>query len=442
MEAAQTLHLHPASHVELRPDGVFIDGLLVGDATLAELVSARIDQGESPDEAVVKALEIGARVLSRESTAGDVEFVRREFEKVSAEFQRAFEDQAGAATEELGKRLEEFLAPEDGALSSVLDAHSEGLSEELTRHFGADRSTAVQNQIRDAIDKKLAEQRDALLKQFSAEDGHNPLAGFKAAVEKELKAGAEVSRSLLEKLAALEVEIQRLHDAHRADEELGAMHDLASIKGRDFEDVAFELIERLADARGDVAHRVGDERSESGGKKGDVVIEIDAQQGTPRARIVLELKDEKLSRNAAWAVLNDALVERDAAFAILLVASGEEVPARTEALHEYEGNKLIVPLDKESLDPTGLDLAYRYARSRALMAGESELAVDAPGVRQATDEALSALKEAQKIRNSLTGASKGIAGARETLDLMVDRVRSALERVEGLIDSAEEPGTP
>ena len=44
------------------------------------------------------------------------------------------------------------------------------------------------------------------------------------------------------------------------------------------------------------------------------------------------------------------------------------------------------------------------------MAAERELALDAAGVRDAAEEALSALKDAQKIRSSLTGASKGVDG--------------------------------
>jgi hypothetical protein len=135
-------------------------------------------------------------------------------------------------------------------------------------------------------------------------------------------------------------------------------------------------------------------------------------------------------------VLNAALAERDAAFAILLVASDEKVPSGRQQLHEYEGNKMIVALDKETMDPAALELAYRYARCRCLMAAERDLAVDAAGVRDAAEEALSALKDAQKIRSSLTGASKGVQAARDTLDAMVLRVETSLARVETLIDSA------
>jgi hypothetical protein len=150
----------------------------------------------------------------------------------------------------------------------------------------------------------------------------------------------------------------------------------------------------------------------------------------------VDAKDERLSKNKAWQVLNEALTERDASFAILVVASEDKVPAGREPLQEYEGNKMIVALDKDTLDPRGLELAYRYGRCRSLMSAEAGLEVDAAGVRDAAEEALSALRDAQKIRNSLTGATKGVDSAREALEAMVSRVRLSLERVESLIAAA------
>ena len=57
-------------------------------------------------------------------------------------------------------------------------------------------------------------------------------------------------------------------------------------------------------------------------------------------------------------------------------------------------------------------------------------------MRDAAEEALSALQDAQKIRSSLTGASKSVDAARETLDAMVERVEASLARVESLIAAA------
>jgi hypothetical protein len=254
---------------------------------------------------------------------------------------------------------------------------------------------------------------------------------------REVKRSGESNEKLIEKLTQLEGEVKRLRDAREAEADLAAERERGTGKGREFEQQAFELIDELATARGDAAHHVGDERSASGGKRGDIVIEIDAGAGPARGRIAIDAKDERLSKNRAWEVLNASMAERDASFAILVVASDEKVPAGREPLHEYEGNKMIVTLDKETFDGRALELAYRYARCRTLMARERELAIDAPGVRDAAEEALSALKQAQSVRSSLTGARKGVEGAREALDGMVGRVEASLERIESLISSAD-----
>jgi hypothetical protein len=119
-----------------------------------------------------------------------------------------------------------------------------------------------------------------------------------------------------------------------------------------------------------------------------------------------------------------------------VVASDEKVPSGREILHEYEGNKMIVTLDKDQLDARALELAYRYARCRCLMAAERDLALDAAGVRDAAEEALSALRDAQKIRSSLTGANNSVKVAHETLDAMVGRVQASLSRVEVLVSAS------
>jgi len=432
MEAARTLQLTRAS-VEVRGGAVVIDGLVVDDRTLVELVERRLEQEMAPEDTVRQAVEIGARVLDREATAAEVDFVKREFERASDEVERSFAERAEKVADDLERRLEGFLGEDGGAMAKALDAHAEDLTELVARHFGEDRNTAVQHRLQEIVAKKLQESRQDLLKQFSAADGHNPLADFKSSVIGQMKQSGERHDAMIQKLTALEGEIARLRDAGEAAVELATERERGTSKGRTFEDQAFRLVEEMASARGDVALHVGDERSTSGGKSGDIVIELEAASGQARGRIAIDAKDERLSKNKAWQVLDSSLDERDARFAILLVAAEEKVPAGREPLHEYEGNKMIVMLDKETLDQRPLELAYRYARCRCLMAEEQDLEVDAAGVRTAAEEALSALRDAQRIRQSLTGASRGVEGARAALDAMVARVQAALERVETLI---------
>jgi hypothetical protein len=441
MEAVRTLQTvlpsEPTGSAAVRVNGdeVLIDGLSVEDRTLVELIEHRLDREISAVETVTDALEIGARVLDREATGAEVDAIRRELERASAEAEHAFAERARKIAEHLEEQFERFLGEDGGAMSKVLDSHADGLAELIAQHFGGDRNTAVQHQVKEIVAKSLTDSRQDLLRQFSAQDGHNPLADFKASVVREVKRSGESHDKLIEKLAQLEGEVRRLHDARAAEDELAAERERGTGKGRAFEQQAFDLIEELAAARGDAALHVGDERSASGGKKGDIVIEIDAAAGAAKGRIAIDAKDEKLSKNRAWETLNAALTERDAAFAILLVAAEEKVPSGRHQLHEYEGNKMIVTLDKESMDGRALELAYRYARCRCLMAAERDLALDAVGVRDAAEEALSALKDAQRIRSSLTGASNSVKAARDTLDGMVGRVEACLERVESLIDA-------
>jgi hypothetical protein len=424
------------ARVIVHGDEVLIERLAVIDRTLVELIEHRAGRDIGAAETVAGALEIGARVLDREATGAEVEAIRRELERASTEAEHAFAERARQIGTDLEKQFERFVGADGGVMSKVLEAHGDELAELIARHFGGDRNTAVQHQVKEIVARSLSDSRQDLLRQFSAEDGHNPLADFKAAIVREVKRSGESHEKLLEKIAQLEGEVKLLHSAREAEAELAAERDKGTGKGRTFEQHAFELLEEMAAARGDVAHHVGDARSESGGKKGDIVIEIDAGSGAARGRIAIDAKDERLSKNRAWETLNAALTERDAGFSILLVASDEKVPAGRQQLHEYEGNKMIVTLDKQTLDATGLELAYRYARCRCLMSAERDLALDAAGVRDAADEALSALKEAQKIRSSLTGAKKNVDNAHDVLDGMVSRVEKSLARVETLIAQA------
>src|SRR3712207_6733270 len=125
MEAALSLHVN-TPHVEVRDGRVEVDGLVVDDRTLADLVVRRLEQGVAGEETVTDALEIGARVLDREATAAEVDFVRREFEKLSGQVDRTFSDKARTIVEHMQKQFERFLGEDSGAMAKALDAHEIG----------------------------------------------------------------------------------------------------------------------------------------------------------------------------------------------------------------------------------------------------------------------------------------------------------------------------
>ena len=133
------------------------------------------------------------------------------------------------------------------------------------------------------------------------------------------------------------------------------------------------------------------------------------------------------------------MAARAASFAVLVIAGEERVPSGRETLTEYEGNKLIVAVDREEPDGLALEVAYRLAAARVAMARDGDLTVDAPAVRDAAEEAVTCLKQAQAVRAALTGIKTSSDKARANLDEMVEAVRARLERVESLVESVEEP---
>ena len=135
-----------------------IDGLLVEDRTLVELIERRLER-EIAATRRSDALEIGARVLDREATGAEVDAVRRELERASAEAEHAFAERARKIAESLEKQFERFLGEDGGAMSKVLDAHADELAELVARHFGGDRNTAVQHQLKELVAKLLSASR-------------------------------------------------------------------------------------------------------------------------------------------------------------------------------------------------------------------------------------------------------------------------------------------
>ena len=401
-------------------DRLVIERLEIADARAAKLVRERAETGQPPAQTVRDAVEIGARVLEREGTVAEVDYVRAEFER-----------QAGELRERLGKALE---------------TGDELLAERITLTFDGTRDGSVQKEIDQLVKDALVDQREALLKLFSAQEGSNPLFDFKDAMVKVYRelgnrqqAEGEENRKVI---AELRRELVELKERTDADSRVAAEAERGTAKGRSFEERVHAALDRIAGGRGVVAVHVGDERVEGGSKKGDTVIEVGAADGPARGRIVFEDKDDQLSKNRAWDELNGAMTERDADFAVLVVAGEDKIPSGREQLHEYEGNKLIIAVDGEAPDEVGLELAYRYARCRVLMTRDHMLDLDAAGVRDAAEAARAALKRANSVRLALTNIDKSTKKAREGVEGIVGDVEVELARIESLIAAAEPEAGP
>ena len=431
MEAATPLR---QAQVRTIGDRLVVDGLVVEDECAVRLVREREQNGDDPARVVRDAVEIGARVLDREQAGANAEFVKTEFEKASRDVQQEFTEKA--------RTIAEFF---EGQFAAVFGEDDGQLAKELERRFGDGSAISVQNRVREAVAETLTKSREDLVRQFSAADERNPLADFKSAAVREIQQAASRSdatqRALLTKLGELQKELQALRDEKDKLEEVDAERERGTAKGRSFEEAVFEAVDAIAAAQGDDAEAVGDVR-EATGKVGDIVVSLDACNGPARGRIVIEAKDRRLSRPGALAELDTAMAERSADFAVLVVPTEEEVPAKLEPLREYNGDKLVVVLDADS-GTLALELGYRLARARVLMKRSDADGIDASALRNTIERALAALADERRVKQQLTGAKGNIERAYGLVETMATRVRCLLEEIDALVRPAdEEPAEP
>ena len=426
MEAA--FPLRPPS-VRTVGDRVAVDGLVVDDPVAVRLVREREEAGDDPAQLLLDAVEIGARVLDREQAGANAEFVRTEFEKQAREVEAAFGEQAGAVGERLAKQLEDVFGPETGSLSKALE-----------RHFSDDSSGSVQQRVRALVAEVMAQARQDLLQQFSAADGRNPLADFKAASLAMMKRSAEQQDTHLtamrDRMAALERQLQGLRDEKAASVELAAERERGTAKGRTFEEAVFDAVEAIAAAQGDCAEPVGD-LTEGGGKRGDVVVSVDAASGPcPRAHRLRGQGPEASRARRSLEELAEGLDQRSAQFGVWVVPSEEELPSGVRDLREVDGDKLYVVFDPEDGARVGLEVAYKLARARVLLTRDEVEGLDPALVAERVELARRAMEDVRRIKQQLTGATTAIGSAREVLDEMAAGVRARLDEIDDAMAEA------
>jgi hypothetical protein len=427
MEAATPL---PLTHVRVLADRLVVDGLQVTDETALRLARERAEAGDDLAKLILDAVEIGARVLDREQTGANADFLLAEVERTTQALHTELTERARRVTEEFDAKVEQVFGQENGHLTKA-----------LARHFGDESSLAVQNKVKALLDEARVQMREDVRKQFSADSENNPLAGFQkasiAAMRQTADQQAEHLRAMTEKLEALKVELTELKAEREKQVELAAAEERGTAKGRTYEEAVAEALDAIAMARGDDCDAVGDVRG-TGGKVGDVVVSIDACAGPARGRIVFEAKNSKKSKNEAMAELDAALAGRDADYAVFVVPSEEKLPAKTHPLREYGGNKLLVTYDPEDGNRLALEVAYGLARARVLMARGGDDGIDTTAIRAELERAVGAMEDVRRIKSQLTNASTGIEQARQILESMAAGVRAHLAEIESLLSASGE----
>ncbi|HEY4098849.1 MAG TPA: hypothetical protein VGM33_25215, partial [Baekduia sp.] len=328
----------------------------------------------------------------------------------------------------------------DQKVDEVFQADDGVVAKMMAKHFADESSTAVQHKVKAVLDAVATQMRDDVRKSLTSDSVDNPIVAIQRASLKVIRDNADQQatnlREMSARMEAMRVEVAGLRAEKEKLVEVAAEREKGTAKGRTFEEVVHEALDRIALPQGDDCEAVGD-FLEGTGKKGDVVVGIGACHGPARGRIVFEVKTTKLSRPKALEELEGCKAERNADFAVLVVPSDEKVPAKMLPLREYNGDKLIVAFDPDEGSALGLQVAYALARARVLMAKGGGDGVDTSAVRDAVERAVGLMEEVRRIKQQLTASKTSIDKAAEIVQTMADGVRGQLAEISGLIDRAE-----
>ena len=416
----------PFAQVGVRNGRLIIDALVLEDETAVRLAS----EAENPARLVIDAIGVGARVLDREQTTHQADFVKAEFERQARQLDADFVERARRVAERLDAKVDEAFGPEHGHVSKA-----------LSRHFGDESSVAVQHKVRAVLTEVAGQMREDLRKQLTTDSTDNPIVQIQRATLSAMKQNADQQgehlRTMNERLEAMRLEVAALKAEKEKLVEVAAEAERGTAKGRTYEESVFEALDGIAAGQGDDCDAVGDVKG-IGGKRGDVVVAIEACAGPPRGRIVFEAKNAKLSKKQALTELDEAMSSRDADYGIFVVPSEDRLPAKTSDLREFNGNKLFVVFDPEDGGRFGLEVAYKLARARVLMARGEAGCIDPAAVRGEVERALGAMEDVRRVKSQLTQATTYIGEASKIVDAMAGTVRGHLGQIETLLRPAED----
>ncbi|HWI21105.1 MAG TPA: DUF2130 domain-containing protein [Baekduia sp.] len=401
MEAAIPLNI---PQVRSLPDRVVIDGVQVRDETAIRL----LNETDDPVALILKLIEVGARVLDRETSGAQAEAMRLELEKASSDVRNELGQTAQRLTGETREKLNELFGSGEapGAVPKrvekiVVEAISHA-QEAMVRHVTSDSSPLAQ--VNRAQTEMARERHEQSQREF---------------------------KSLRDELASLKLQLERTQGEENAEAAVAAEAERGTAKGRTYEESVFAALEALAIPQGDDCEATGDLKAGTG-KKGDVVVSIGACTGPARGRIAFEAKNSRMSRPDALRELDAVKAERNADFAVLVVPSEEKVPARMLALREYNGDKLIVTYDPDDSELC-LQVAYSLARARVLMTRSEGDDVDPSAIAEVTERALQAMSDVVRIKQQLTASKTSIDKAGEIVETMATTVRGHLTEIDALL---------
>lgn len=409
-----TVHATQSSAVFIGDDELVVGNLRITDPDTIAFVGSSDD----PELALVRCVEMGARVLRLANATVDTQVVEHRFDQMTRSLDRS--------VDELARRIDDsahaLLDDETGELAAALRGWLADVTETLGATFDETSKKSAIAKLETLLESARAEQVAAVRRLLDPEASESPLHRWRTEIVGEVRDRGEALERLLNDLAF------RLGVGQGEAETI----EKTAIKGFGFEDVVYAAVESIAAPLQDVPSQVGNDVGSAGAKVGDIVVDVDSAFARGDARFVVECKDRSLPLKKALDELDLAMTNRDAQAGVMVFSSQEVAPG-TEPFRWFD-RRAIVVLDKDEVDPNALRLAYLWGRWVVTREASSTIGeVDVDRLLTVIEDAARTLKTASTVRGSHTQARKAIDQAGRQFDALLADVQASLDELESAL---------
>lgn len=409
-----TVHATQSSAVFIGDDELVVGNLRITDPDTIAFVGSSDD----PELALVRCVEMGARVLRLANATVDTQVVEHRFDQMTRSLDRS--------VDELARRIDDsahaLLDDETGELAAALRGWLADVTETLGATFDETSKKSAIAKLETLLESARSEQVAAVRRLLDPEASESPLHRWRTEIVGEVRDRGEALERLLNDLAF------RLGVGQGEAETI----EKTAIKGFGFEDVVYAAVESIAAPLQDVPSQVGNDVGSAGAKVGDIVVDVDSAFARGDARFVVECKDRSLPLKKALDELDLAMTNRDAQAGVMVFSSQEVAPG-TEPFRWFD-RRAIVVLDKDEVDPNALRLAYLWGRWVVTREASSTIGeVDVDRLLTVIEDAARTLKTASTVRGSHTQARKAIDQAGRQLDALLADVQASLDELESAL---------
>ncbi len=398
--------------INVGKDTIQISEIEIRDQEIVNILSET--EESKREELILKAFKVGLIALKNASTAGNVDYVEKEFSKFKAHVENTLEnvkkdldDKISGVFEEDGifpQVLKEYLG-EGGKLNDLFDENKRDsamgkLSDILKRHFDGDNSI--------------------IYKMLDSGNPSSPLYTLK--------------KELVEK-------VENIEKALKIKEAVSEAEEKSTAKGFVFQDLVLEKINDIAKILDDNVIDVGNMRGKIlNSKAGDILSKLNLRfTSGNKLKIILEAKDQSKTLPSILKELEEAMLNRDAQVAIAVFSSQINSPRESGNFRVYPGGKIICVLDKDTQDSTALEVAYKYSRIEALSEIKiTDRKINTTKLESSLSQIRSKLNSVSTIKSSLSSIGSGIEKTKDSLEELRLEIFSIVEEMSEEISKEED----